>query len=125
MDAAGHLYIADTDNQRIRMVVKYENYKRFGSETNVTFGDEVIPGPGLDLCGGGGDRQSHAETPGLALLMLAAGKPAGDAGWVLVGRELGMLVSGLARSHRLPMSVTLVRFVPLFSGTARAAISRP
>lgn len=28
-------------NQRIRMVVKYENYKRFGSETNVTFGDEV------------------------------------------------------------------------------------
>src|SRR5271157_5539443 len=28
-------------NQRIRMVVKYENYKRFGSETSVTFGDEV------------------------------------------------------------------------------------
>lgn len=28
-------------NQRIRMVVKYENYKRFGSETNITFGDEV------------------------------------------------------------------------------------
>src|SRR5580658_1126071 len=28
-------------NQRIRMTVKYENYKRFGSETNVTFGDEV------------------------------------------------------------------------------------
>ena len=23
------------------MVVKYENYKRFGSETNITFGDEV------------------------------------------------------------------------------------
>jgi hypothetical protein len=28
-------------SQRIREVVKYENYKRFGSETNVTFGDEV------------------------------------------------------------------------------------
>jgi hypothetical protein len=28
-------------SQRIRMVVKYEKYKRFGSETNVTFGDEV------------------------------------------------------------------------------------
>ncbi len=28
-------------SQRIRMVVKYENYKRFGSETSVTFGDEV------------------------------------------------------------------------------------
>jgi hypothetical protein len=28
-------------SQRIRMVVKYENYKRFGSETNITFGDEV------------------------------------------------------------------------------------
>jgi hypothetical protein len=28
-------------NQRIRMTVKYENYKRFGSETNITFGDEV------------------------------------------------------------------------------------
>ena len=32
-------------NQRIRMVVKYENYKRFGSETNVTFGDEVTDAP--------------------------------------------------------------------------------
>jgi hypothetical protein len=28
-------------NQPIRMTVKYENYKRFGSETSVTFGDEV------------------------------------------------------------------------------------
>jgi hypothetical protein len=28
-------------SQRIRMVVKYENYKRFGSETSITFGDEV------------------------------------------------------------------------------------
>jgi len=28
-------------SQRIRMVVKYQNYKRFGSETSVTFGDEV------------------------------------------------------------------------------------
>jgi hypothetical protein len=28
-------------SQRIRMVVKYENYKRFGSESSVTFGDEV------------------------------------------------------------------------------------
>ena len=28
-------------SQRIHMVVKYENYKRFGSETNVIFGDEV------------------------------------------------------------------------------------
>jgi len=28
-------------SQRIRMVVKYENYKRFGSDTSVTFGDEV------------------------------------------------------------------------------------
>ncbi|HWF09951.1 MAG TPA: hypothetical protein VG297_15895 [Bryobacteraceae bacterium] len=28
-------------SQRIRMVVKYENYKRFGAETNITFGDEV------------------------------------------------------------------------------------
>ena len=28
-------------SQRIRMIVKYENYKRFGAETNITFGDEV------------------------------------------------------------------------------------
>jgi hypothetical protein len=28
-------------SQRIRMVVKYENYKRFGAETNITFGDVV------------------------------------------------------------------------------------
>lgn len=34
------LHFKDYD-QRIRMVVKYENYKRFGSETSVTFGDEV------------------------------------------------------------------------------------
>jgi hypothetical protein len=31
-------------SQRIRMVVKYQDYKRFGSETNITFGDEV-PAP--------------------------------------------------------------------------------
>lgn len=30
-----------TNNQRIRMVVKYQNYKRFGTETNITFGEEV------------------------------------------------------------------------------------
>ena len=28
-------------SQRIRMVVKYQDYKRFGAETTVTFGDEV------------------------------------------------------------------------------------
>ena len=28
-------------SQRIRMVVKYQNYKRFGSDTSITFGDEV------------------------------------------------------------------------------------
>jgi hypothetical protein len=28
-------------SQRIHMTVKYENYKRFGSDTSVTFGDEV------------------------------------------------------------------------------------
>jgi hypothetical protein len=28
-------------DQRIRMIVKYENYKRFGAETSITFGDEV------------------------------------------------------------------------------------
>lgn len=27
--------------QRIRMIVKYQDYKRFGAETNITFGDEV------------------------------------------------------------------------------------
>jgi len=31
-------------DQRIHMVVKYENYKRFGSQTTVTFGDEVPDG---------------------------------------------------------------------------------
>jgi len=30
-----------TSSQRIRMVVKYENYKRFGADTSVTYGDEV------------------------------------------------------------------------------------
>lgn len=30
-----------TGPQRIRMIVKYQNYKRFGAETTVTFGDEV------------------------------------------------------------------------------------
>lgn len=28
-------------DQRIRMTVKYENYKRFGAETSIQFGDEV------------------------------------------------------------------------------------
>ncbi|MEP6717376.1 MAG: hypothetical protein ABJC09_17530 [Terriglobia bacterium] len=28
-------------SQRIRMVVKYQDYKRFGTETNITFGGEV------------------------------------------------------------------------------------
>jgi len=28
-------------SQRIRMVVKYQDYKRFGAETSITFGDEV------------------------------------------------------------------------------------
>jgi len=28
-------------SQRIRMVVKYQDYKRFGAETNITFGEEV------------------------------------------------------------------------------------
>ena len=35
-------------SQRIRMVVKYENYKRFGAETSITFGDvenETKPKP--------------------------------------------------------------------------------
>jgi hypothetical protein len=31
-------------SQRIHMTVKYENYKRFGSDTSVTFGDEVPDG---------------------------------------------------------------------------------
>src|SRR5665213_2730193 len=31
-------------SQRIRMVVKYQDYKRFGAETSVTFGDEVPDG---------------------------------------------------------------------------------
>lgn len=34
------LHFRDSD-QRIRMTVKYQNYKRFGSESTVTFGDEV------------------------------------------------------------------------------------
>ena len=29
------------NDQRIRMTVKYENYKRFGSESSITFGEEV------------------------------------------------------------------------------------
>ncbi len=28
-------------SQRIRMVVKYQDYKRFGADTSVTFGEEV------------------------------------------------------------------------------------
>ena len=32
-------------NQRIRMVVRYQNYKRFGAETNITFGDTVPDTP--------------------------------------------------------------------------------
>jgi hypothetical protein len=31
-------------SQRVHMVVKYENYKRFGSDSSVTFGD-VVPDP--------------------------------------------------------------------------------
>jgi len=34
------LHFRDND-QRIRMVIKYENYKRFGAETSIQFGDEV------------------------------------------------------------------------------------
>ena len=30
-------------SQRIKMLVRYENYKRFGTEVKVTFGDEVPP----------------------------------------------------------------------------------
>jgi hypothetical protein len=29
------------NSQRVRMVVKYQDYKRFGADTSVTFGDEV------------------------------------------------------------------------------------
>jgi hypothetical protein len=32
-------------SQRVHMVVKYENYKRFGSETNITFGDVAPDAP--------------------------------------------------------------------------------
>jgi hypothetical protein len=32
-------------SQRIREVVKYENYKRFGADTSITFGDEVTDTP--------------------------------------------------------------------------------
>jgi outer membrane lipoprotein-sorting protein len=32
-------------SQRIRMVVKYQDYKRFGAETSITFGDEVKDPP--------------------------------------------------------------------------------
>ena len=34
------LHFKDND-QRIRMTVKYQDYKRFGAETSITFGDEV------------------------------------------------------------------------------------
>lgn len=32
-----------TSSQRIRMTVKYQDYKRFGAESKITFGDEVKP----------------------------------------------------------------------------------
>jgi hypothetical protein len=35
------LHFRDSE-QRIRMTIKYQNYKRFGAESTVTFGDEVI-----------------------------------------------------------------------------------
>jgi hypothetical protein len=35
--------------QRIRMIVRYENYKQFGSEINITFGDEVPSEPGGEV----------------------------------------------------------------------------
>ena len=35
------LHFKNGDNVRIRMVVKYQDYKRFGAETNITFGEEV------------------------------------------------------------------------------------
>jgi hypothetical protein len=35
------LHFKDSE-QRIRMTIKYQNYKRFGAESTVTFGDEVI-----------------------------------------------------------------------------------
>src|ERR1700733_2054016 len=35
------LHFPNAPAQRIRMVVKYQNYKRFGSESSITFGDEV------------------------------------------------------------------------------------
>jgi hypothetical protein len=34
-----------TGPQRIRMIVKYQNYKKFGAETTVTFGEEVPSTP--------------------------------------------------------------------------------
>ena len=33
------------NDQRIRMTVKYQDYKRFGSDTSITFGDEVPDTP--------------------------------------------------------------------------------
>jgi hypothetical protein len=35
------LHFKNGDAQRVRMVVKYQNYKRFGADTSITFGDEV------------------------------------------------------------------------------------
>ncbi len=35
------LHFHDGNSQRVRMVVKYQDYKRFGAETDIKFGDEV------------------------------------------------------------------------------------
>ena len=45
-------------------------------------------------------RGQPSRASGLALMMLAAGQPDNPIGWVLVGREVGLLVREIGRAHR-------------------------
>jgi hypothetical protein len=45
-------------------------------------------------------RKAVSRAPGLALFMLAAGKPDSAVGWTIVAREIALLASELGRVHR-------------------------
>jgi hypothetical protein len=35
----------ETGPQRIKVIVQYKDYKKFGSETTIKFGDQEVQGP--------------------------------------------------------------------------------
>ena len=61
-----------------------------------------------------------SRASGLALMMLAAGRPDNPIGWVLVGREVGLLGREIGRAHRARGERTeLARSSPSYTANSR------